>query len=71
LYLGVDPQTPDVGLRPHAPHSGHRFARPTYVAFALRWPHLTAEVVSTDRDPFSNNRNLPAFLAWLEKAAER
>jgi hypothetical protein len=38
-----------------------------YNAFRLRWPHLEAEVVGTERDPFSNDRNLPAFLEWLEK----
>jgi len=35
-------------------------------AIRLRWPELQAEVIGTDRDPFSNDRNLPAFLDWLQ-----
>jgi hypothetical protein len=35
-------------------------------AFRLRWPELSAEVTGTERDPYSNDRNLPAFLAWLQ-----
>jgi len=35
-------------------------------AFRLRWPELQAEVIGTDRDPFSNDRSLPAFLDWLQ-----
>jgi hypothetical protein len=35
-------------------------------AFRLRWPELQGEVIGTDCDPFSNDRSLPAFLAWLQ-----
>ncbi|MFI9810700.1 hypothetical protein [Saccharothrix variisporea] len=37
---------------------------------AVFW-HLCDDVLGTDKDPHGVDRNLPAFLEWLEKALER
>nr|BFE47055.1 hypothetical protein GCM10017745_04820 [Saccharothrix mutabilis subsp. capreolus] len=40
-------------------------------ALGRSFGHLTADVVGTERDCFTVDRNLPAFLGWLEKALKR
>ncbi|MDR6597550.1 hypothetical protein ACFFSW_19455 [Saccharothrix longispora] len=39
-----------------------------YVALCGEWPHLLEQVAGTERDCFTVDRNLPAFLAWVEEA---
>ncbi|GLZ34911.1 hypothetical protein Lesp02_70980 [Lentzea sp. NBRC 105346] len=38
-----------------------------YNALRMGWPHLEAQVVGTDRDCYSSDRALPAFLTWVEQ----
>jgi hypothetical protein len=37
-----------------------------YNAFRMIWPELEHEIVGTERDCFNDDRNLPAFLDWVE-----
>ncbi|WP_141979702.1 hypothetical protein [Saccharothrix saharensis] len=39
-----------------------------YVALCRGWPHLHEQIAGTERDCFSVDRRLPAFLAWVEEA---
>ena len=39
-----------------------------YVALCREWPHFHERIVGTERDCFSLDRHLPAFLDWVEKA---
>ena len=36
-------------------------------ALRMIWPGLQRGVVGTERDCFSDDRNLPAFLQWVEE----
>ncbi|MEV0677155.1 hypothetical protein AB0I60_11590 [Actinosynnema sp. NPDC050436] len=38
------------------------------IALFRGWPHLAERIVGTERDCFSVDRHLPAFLVWVEEA---
>lgn len=52
-------------------HPDQREGQAHYNAFRILWPHLQADVAGTERDCFSVDARLPAFLEWLEKALAR
>ncbi|WP_189221396.1 hypothetical protein [Saccharothrix coeruleofusca] len=49
-------------------HPDEREGQAHYNALRTLWPHLQHEIAGTERDCFSLDRNLPAFLAWVEEA---
>jgi hypothetical protein len=49
-------------------HPDQRVGQAYYNALRLEWPHLQHEIVATERDCFSSDSQLPAFLDWVEHA---
>jgi hypothetical protein len=49
-------------------HPEEREGQAHYNALRLEWPHLQHEIVGTERDCFSADDRLPAFLDWVEHA---
>ncbi|MER5268457.1 hypothetical protein ABTZ99_40830 [Actinosynnema sp. NPDC002837] len=49
-------------------HPEERTGQAHYNALRLEWPHLQHEIAGTERDCFSDDRQLPAFLDWVERA---
>ncbi|MFD7652361.1 hypothetical protein ACFV4N_00070 [Actinosynnema sp. NPDC059797] len=49
-------------------HPAERVGQAHYNALRLEWPHLEHEIVGTERDCFGDDRKLPAFLDWVERA---
>lgn len=49
-------------------HPDERVGQAHYNALRLEWPHLQHEIVGTERDCFSADSQLPAFLDWVGHA---
>jgi hypothetical protein len=48
-------------------HPDQREGQAYYNALRMIWPELQHEIVGTERDCFSDDRSLPAFLDWVEQ----
>ncbi|MCP2164427.1 hypothetical protein LX83_001267 [Goodfellowiella coeruleoviolacea] len=49
-------------------HPEQREGQAHYNVLRREWPDLQHEVVGTDRNCYGDDRRLPAFLSWVERA---